>query len=122
MSRAVFTFDATWFDREFRKALDGLDPAERKKFEADLAALIGALQECRHPTADTALASYKPTAYSVGVPGLYEYRLGPLQRVIAKCADVAAESEILLLTVTLTHDHPRMKGLIDAHKKQIKST
>jgi hypothetical protein len=68
------------------------------------------------------LAKWNPKPYGMGIAGLYEYTLGPLSRVIARCQDVSSDGSILLVAATLTHDHPRIKRLIDGHRTNIKSS
>jgi hypothetical protein len=122
VSREVRAYEPTWLDREYRKSLAKLDADAQARAESDLARLIGALQKCRHPSKDPDLAAWRPSPYSgLGIDGLYEYRLGALSRVIARCRNVAADGPILLVAATLSHDHPRIKRLLDEHKKRIKS-
>ena len=50
---------------------------------------------------------------------LVEYRLGGLIRVIAKYPARQGSDDILLLAVTLEHDHERLKSLLRQHKSAI---
>ena len=118
MSRKIYPFEPTWLDREYRKNFAQLAPTEQEQTKQDLASLISALGECHHPTMDPLLGRWKPSSYGgLGVPGLYEYRLGPLSRVIVRCTDVAQSGDILLVAATLVHDHERIKRLIAVHKQ-----
>ena len=120
MSRQLYAFNPTWLDREYKKAFKALSAEEQKEVEELLSSLLSDLKACRHPTQDPILARWKPTSYAgLGITSLYEYRLGALSRVIARCPDVAPDGDMLLVAATLAHDHPRIKRLIDANKKDI---
>jgi hypothetical protein len=121
LSRELRPFDPTWLDREYRKSLARLDDKAREQAVAELADPLTALQSCRHPVTCPTLAKWKPKPYSVGITGLYEYTLGPLSRVIARCQDAKADGSVLLVAATLSHDHPRIKRIIAEHKTRIKS-
>lgn len=123
LTRRLFTYTPTWLDREYKKSLKALSEQEQADHEADLSGLLRALQACRHPATDLALQRYRPTAYAgLGVPGLYEYRLAGLGRVIARCLDAAPGGDMLLVAITVIHDHERIKRLIDKNKKPLSRT
>jgi hypothetical protein len=50
---------------------------------------------------------------------LIEYRLDSLSRVIAKYPACADSDDILLLAVTIDHDHARLKALLQQHRAEI---
>lgn len=78
------------------------------------------LKVCAHPVTDPRLQSWRPSSYRgvIQVKGGYlvEYRFPGVMRVIACCFDGSADAPVqglvLLLTITLDHDHERMKKLI----------
>jgi hypothetical protein len=118
VSRPVIPFEPTWLDKHFRKALKALGDAEKEACLSRLSHLIDALKECSHPVQDPQLAPWSPSAYKGVVKirsgHLAEYRFkGTLMRVIA--CYFLDRPEILLLTVTLHHDHDRMKRLLKEH-------
>jgi len=118
--RLVRVFEPTWQDRSFRKALEKLNPREREERASQVAALVKVLQVCSHPVTDPRLQPWRPSSYRgvIQVKGgsLVEYRFPGVMRVIACCFDGSAEALyqglVLLLTITLDHDHERMKKLI----------
>lgn len=121
MTRAVYTFGPTWQDRSFKKEFKRLPADRRNQLLEELASLIDTLAACTHPTADQRLATYRPSAYQVpGLKGalpLYEYRLKKLTRVIAGWhGDGEA---VLMVAVTLSHDHNRLKRLIQGQTKAV---
>jgi hypothetical protein len=126
MARRLETYEPTWFDREFRKAFTRLDLSQQAVFEQQLGDLMEALQACRHPILDAALQRFKPTPYRIALPNprskLAEYRLGAKARVIARYVieeqDVVGD-EILLIAVTVDHDHERLVTLVKGAKKRI---
>jgi len=77
------------------------------------------------PSHQRNLRRWKPSAYRGVLKGclLYEYRCKGLMRVIARFVDANPERGIeetfLLLTVTLSHDHERMKRLIKQNRSGI---
>lgn len=120
MPRVVRVFEATWQDRHFRKALEKLRPEERAQRAGQVAALVKALQVCTNPVTDPALQPWRPSSYRGvaqvrGGGQLVEYRFPGIMRVIACCFEGSGDprrSLVLLLTITLDHDHERMKKLI----------
>lgn len=117
-------FEPTWFDREVKKAVRKLAPRERARFEGDLAGFLETLAVCRHPATDPALAPWRPVPYS-GVAQLpvgfhlVEYLLSGLTRVIAGYREGSVVEQVVLLAVTVRHDHARLKRLIQAHRREI---
>jgi hypothetical protein len=117
-------FEPTWFDREAKKAVRKLSPRERARFEEDLASLLETLLGCRHPATDPALAHWRPVPYSgvVQLPTgfhLVEYHLSGLARIIAGYREGGTVDQVLLLAVTVRHDHARLKRLIQAHRREL---
>lgn len=112
----------TWADREFRKDYKRLPRKERELCEERLEALIGTLASCNHPALDPDLRKYRPSSYRVRRKGegkLLEYRLPGVLRVIVCYFE--AESVILLVAVTLTHDHERLRRLIERNQTDFAS-
>ncbi len=107
----------TWADREFRNDYKRLPRKERELCEERLEALIAALASCNHPALDPELWKYRPSSYRVRRKGegrLLEYRLPGVLRVIVCYFE--EESVILLVAVTLTHDHTRLRRLIERNQ------
>jgi hypothetical protein len=119
----VVPYEPTWLDRDFRKALAKLPPGEQEQRLDQLSQLITRLQVARHPTNDPDLARYHPTGYGsvakIASGVLVEYRPPYPMRVVALWlappTTSLQERTVLLLTVTLGHDHERMKTLIKRH-------
>ena len=114
MPREIREFLETWQDRVFVKSVKRLRAKEKATLEARLEMLYGLLSTCRHPITDPQLATFQPTPYWVALrtPGirLAEYRLGPLCRVVA--AYFENTEDILLIAISVDHDHPRLKVLV----------
>ncbi|MBW8874415.1 MAG: hypothetical protein JF614_05590 [Acidobacteria bacterium] len=96
-----------------------MNPRERDERANQVASLVKVLQVCAHPVTDPRLQPWRPSAYRgvIQVKGGYlvEYRFPGIMRVIACCFDGSADEYqglVLLLTITLDHDHERMKKLI----------
>ncbi len=107
----------TWADRECRKDFKRLSGKEKELCEERLEALIVALAGCNHPALDPDLRRYRPSSYQVRRKGegrLLEYRLSGVLRVIVCYFE--EESVILLVAVTLTHDHERLRRLIQRNQ------
>lgn len=121
MARPVYPFLPTWEDRRFKKDLSKLSEEAKEGVLEEISALIGALAECRHPTKDEALRPYKPSSYRApGMkkePRLYEYRLSGITRVIAGW--VRDGEAILMIAVTLSHDHARLIRLLKHHRSDL---
>ena len=131
--RHVYPFKLTWEDKHYRKTLNKLNSKQQKKLLKEIAALIKALSNCTHPTSDPILQRWNPSPYKrvIKQSGLYEYRLDKMTRVIACLIEVNPDDEadpnddnevdevVLMLTVTLTHDHERMRRLIQSQKGSI---
>jgi hypothetical protein len=127
VGRAVYPFEPTWLDKNFRKALKKLRSAEdREQILAQIEALLDALGQCRHPIQDPNLSRWHPTPYrGLKIPrgNLVEYRFPNLIRVVV-CdfpggVGGSREPTLLLLGVTLHHDHDRLMRLFKQHKKGI---
>lgn len=125
--RLVRVFEPTWQDRYFRKALEKLTLPEREERAQQVADLVKVLQLCAHPVTDPRLQPWRPGSYRgvAQIRGGYlvEYRFPGVMRVIACCFEGVAEPNlqglILLLTITLDHDHERMKRLIRQSSAEI---
>lgn len=117
-------FERTWLDREFQKTFRKLPKKEKERFEEELGDLLEALEQCRHPMTDPALGRWRPTGYRLRRASfpMVEYRLRRLTRVIAGFQPTA-EGEIamiLLLCVTLRHDHQRLQRIIEQHQSDLR--
>lgn len=124
MSRRVLLCDRTWLDRRFKKAFTRLTRQEQDELLTRLSELSAALGMGAHPILDPVIKQrYRPGAYDgvVSLKGakLVEYRLGSLVRVIAKYPARQGSDDILLLAVTLDHDHERLKSLLRQHRSDI---
>lgn len=106
-------------DRHWRKGFEKLSAEQRAVIEKSLQDLVAALEICRHPILDPALAEWRPTRWNA--PGRQqakgqwcEYRLGDEHnkgRAIA-CYD-PKEGRIFLVARTVTHDHERLSALVE---------
>lgn len=126
MARPVRELLSLWFDHRFKKELGRLPPAEREKRLRELADLSMALAVCKHPTHDPLLAPWKPSAYHVPKVSpekrLCEYRCSFPMRVIARWIEPCEEDPegaILLVAVTLSHDHERLKEIISKNRSDL---
>jgi len=121
MPRPVYCFNPTWQDQRYKKALKRLSPQQQEECLQELDDLIDDLAICKHPKADPILQRWKPGPYQrvIEVSEIYEYRCGQMMRVIARFIDPAPGGEVLLLAVTLNHDHKRMKRLMKAHGREV---
>ncbi len=125
-SRDLYICTSTWKDRQFQKAFNKLDEIGRAAFLAQLEQLYRALETTPHPVSDPKLKQAydaKPYGGVVSLRGanLVEYSLGPLARVIAKFPASPGTNAVLLLVVTLSHDHDRLKSLIKQYRSDIDS-
>lgn len=128
MSRRVFYFDKTWKDRQFQKDFSGLRPSpkEQDDFLDELKVLIAALENTPHPATDPTLRQkYKAKSYrgviALKSGNLIEYSLGNLTRVIAKFPARTGSADILLIVVTIFHEHERIKRLLKLNRSHIEN-
>lgn len=109
----------TWSsDRHWKRGFERLSADQRELLTASLEDLVRALEVCRHPQLDPALARWSPTRWNA--PGRQkargswvEYRLGDRgnkARVIV-CYDSRAD-RIYLVARTAIHDHDRLTALV----------
>ncbi|MDA2924117.1 hypothetical protein MYX65_05585 [Acidobacteria bacterium AH-259-L09] len=119
--RHTYPFKPTWLDRRFKKSLKKLSPQQQKECLQELDHLIRDLKICKHPKADPILQRWKPGPYKrvIEVSDIYEYRCGRMMRVIARFLDPAPGGAVLLLAVTLQHDHRRIQRLMKTHKRGV---
>lgn len=120
MARQVLPYKPTWLDKFFRKDLERLPQKDRGVCLQSLEDLLADLKACRHPLQDPLLSRWRPTPYKgvVKLAGhLAEYRLGSTMRVIACYFD--DNETILLVAVTLKHDHERLKRLLKEHGRSL---
>lgn len=121
MPRPVYPFLPTWEDRRFKKELSKLSPDAREGVLEEIRALIDALAGCRDPIRDRKLRPYQPSPYRApglkNEPRLYEYRLSGVTRVLA--AWVQDGEAVLMVAVTLSHDHPRLIRLLKQHRSSL---
>src|SRR5262249_37222096 len=111
-------------DRKFQKDFAGLNPYAQEEFLRALLALTTALENTPHPATDPQLRqAYKVKSYKGVVVlrsgNLIEYSIGNLARVIAKYPAREGSGDILLMAVTLFHDHERLKRLIKSNRSEI---
>ncbi|HEV7670470.1 MAG TPA: hypothetical protein VGS22_18280 [Thermoanaerobaculia bacterium] len=123
-SRRVFRCQSTWGDRQFKKSFARLSPDRQELFLKNLLDLQSALESASHPATDPHLRqAFRAKSYSgvVQLKGaaLLEYSLDNLSRVIAKYPAREGGDDILLVVVTLDHDHERLKRLIKANRSEI---
>lgn len=124
MSRRVFYCSATWRDRKFQKDFSGLSAGAQEAFLLELQKLAMVLENAPHPATDPKLRqAYKAKSYQGVVVlksgTLIEYSIGKLARVIAKYPARKESTDILLIAVTLLHDHERLKRLIKENRSEI---
>ena len=122
--RRVFRCQSTWSDRQFKKSFARLSPDRQERFLEKLLALQLALESAPHPATDPNLRqSFRAKSYSgvVQLKGaaLIEYSLDNLSRVIAKYPAREGSDDILLIVVTLDHDHEHLKRLIKGNRAEI---
>ena len=126
MARPVRQFEPLWLDRHFKKDFKRLPKTQQEERLRELADLATALSHCNHPTHDPRLAAWKPSAYHVPrIPShirLCEYRCAYPLRVIARWIEASEEEPegaVLLVAVTLSHDHDRLKEIIAIHRASL---
>ena len=124
MSRRIFSCSATWKDRKFQKDFAGLSPQAQEEFLRELLTLNAWLEKTPHPATDPQLRqAYRAKSYKGVVVlrsgNLIEYSIGNLARVIAKYPAREGSGDILLIAVTLSHDHERLKRLIKSNRSEI---
>jgi hypothetical protein len=124
VSRRVFFCPETWKDRQFQKQFSRLRDAEQAGFLERLALLVELLEVAPHPATEPRLRqSFRAKSYSGVIPlrgaALVEYSLDSLSRVIAKFPAREGSEDILLIAVTLSHDHERLKRLIRDNRSAI---
>ena len=128
MPRDVYVFDPTWRDRQFSKELAKASEGARSEVDKRLDDLISALKTTPHPASDPKIQqAFRANSYAgvIQLPGsnLIEYRFqefGNKLRVIAKWPGCEGDDCVLLLTITISHDHDRMKSLLRLYKSEIK--
>jgi len=124
VSRRVLLCKPTWQDRKFKKNFTKLPTREQDEILTELSRLASVLATATHPILDSMIQMrYRPGAYagvvSLKDAKLVEYRLRGLVRVIAKYPARLATDDILLVAVTLDHDHERLKSLLRQHRAAI---
>lgn len=106
--------------KEFEKGLKRLQPPQRKKILGLLEQLYNNLETAKNLFFDTEMKKWKPTAYHVltkdGVQ-LVELRCNHTTRVIVR--HVGDTDKIILVAITLTHDHVRLKRHIEAVRSEV---
>jgi hypothetical protein len=126
MARPVRLFGPLWFDNHFKRELRRLPRPEQESRLQEIADLTHELASCRHPTLDPRLARWRPSAYRVPkIPSekrLCEYRCSFPMRVIARWIEPSTEDPegaVLLVAVTLSHDHERLKEIITKSRSEL---
>lgn len=123
MSRRVWLFQ-NWRDRKFQRTFKKLRAAEQAELLAKLADLAKDLATVSHPVVHPVIRQkYRSEAYEgvITLKGskLVEYRLGRVVRVIAKYPARPDSDDVLLVAVTLDHDHDRLKALLRQYRSEI---
>lgn len=126
MARPVRQFEPLWFDNHFKRDFKKLPKPQQEKRLRELADLAQELANCKHPLLDPRLVPWRPSAYHVPkVPSetrLCEYRCAHPMRVIAQWIEPCAEDPegaVLLIAVTLSHDHDRLKEIIGRNRSSL---
>lgn len=126
MSRSIYPYEPTWLDSQFKKSFKKLSRKDQELCSQRMDDLIEALEHCNHPALDPRLQRWRPSAYRsiAGINGDFvEYRFPGTMRVIACYFEVhpgELDDSVLLIAVTLNHDHDRIQRLIRTHKAGIK--
>lgn len=126
MGRPVRVYEPLWFDHQFKKDLRKLSKQQQEQRLQEIAGLVAALADCRHPTHDPGLAAWKPSAYHVPRVApeirLCEYRCTyPLRIIVRWVAPSEAQPEgvVLLVAATLSHDHQRLKEILGNYRTEL---
>ena|GEM_PF-3189933 len=126
MLRKVIEHPQSWRDKQFRKEFRRLDRTAKESCSKDLRELIAALTSDAHPVLDPAFRKWRPSAYrSSKIRNLIEYPLTGTMRVIVRFFEASPEREeevVVLVAATLSHDHARLKRLIDRYKASLSDT
>lgn len=126
MSKDVRPHQPTWLDKTFAKDYKKLTRDQQRSFTEKLSELIEALRGCGHPVTDPAMGKWRPSAYRIAgrIEGhLVEYRFPGTVRVIACYFETEPgriRDTILLVAVTLKHDHSRLKRLIEGQRSRLR--
>lgn len=125
MPRPVIPYRPTWLDQRFRASLSALPAAQQASCKYQLAELLTALEQCRHPLTDPSLKAWKPTAYHVAgyrpPCRLVEFRLAFEGFRVVVC-HFDGKPEVLLAVATLTHDHAALKKLLRDHARRLSAS
>ena len=127
MPKNIYTHEPTWLDGQFKKSFKKLSRKDQELCNQRLDELVEALESCNHPALDPALQRWRPSAYRsiAGIAGNFvEYRFSGTMRVITcyfESEPGQIDDEILLIAITLNHDHDRIQRLISGHKASIKA-
>lgn len=126
MSKNVIPHPPTWLDKSFTKDYKKLSRKEQRSFGERLKELIEALRGCSHPVTDPSLRKWRPSGYHLAgrfEARLVEYRCPGTLRVIACYFEKDSgeiDDAILLVAVTLKHDHSRLKRLIEGQRSGLR--
>ena len=126
MPRKVVEHPQSWRDKRFRKEYDKLSNKQKEACSQELRELIIALRSDAHPVFGPAFKKWRPSAYKVGsIDNLIEYRLTSTMRVIVRYFEAnpdrpdGKDEIIVLMAATLSHDHARLKRLIQQHRAKV---
>lgn len=117
MSRRVWKHPKTWIDSTTAETFRSWSRPEQQKLFKEIENLRTALKSCTDPLKDPALKRYLPTPYHalIDLDDIYEYHLSGPTRVVAR----VKPKWILMLTITLSHDHSLMTMLLKVHQGTI---
>jgi hypothetical protein len=117
MSRRLYKHDQTWIDRTTEDLFRTWPRSEQQRLLKEIEKLFDVLKRCTDPLKDASLKRYRPTLYHgvIDLDDIYEYRLGGQTRVVARIKP----KWVLMLTITLCHDHNLMKMLLKVHQGTI---
>jgi hypothetical protein len=123
MGRSIYFYEPLWLDRDYKKAFGKLTPSEQDERQQELAALITALSNCRHPASDPGLKPWRPASFTMGkIAHLFEYRCRYPLRVIARCCiPDGPEAPVLMVCATLAHDFDRIREIVRRHRGELNS-
>ena len=109
--------------RDFEKGFKKLSASQQGKVSSLLENLYDDLLKAKSLFFDSNMKKWRPTAYHVltkdGVQ-LVELRCNHTTRVIVR--HVADTDNIILVAITITHDHVRLKRQIEAARTEIVSS
>jgi hypothetical protein len=117
MSRRLYKHEQTWIDSTTKEIFLTWQKPRRQRLYNDIESLTVALKTCADPLTDQSLKRFRPTPYHgvIDLDDIYEYRLSGPTRVVARIKP----KWVLMLSITLCHDHDLVKLLLKVHKDSI---